>query len=229
MAYICTSQKEDSFYIYRPQRSCEGYVFTGVCLSTEGWGCLPQYMLWYPPRSRHPLPGQTPRSQSRHAPPGSRHPPRADTPPPRYGHCCGRYASYWNAFLFIDFIVIIVKRTCISKSHIHIGTNKCFNILKVHWHVRLFGQYQFFYPVKKNRLRNRRLKCSINLASAASVLKSHFKCLTNQFHSIFRLYHLSCRITFSKRLFYSDINKERKRKLSFKYSVTLGPAYNEFG
>ena len=23
------------------------------------------------------------------------------TPPrPRYGHCCGRYASYWNAFLF---------------------------------------------------------------------------------------------------------------------------------
>ena len=24
---------------YRPQRSCEGYVFTGVCLSTGG-GCL---------------------------------------------------------------------------------------------------------------------------------------------------------------------------------------------
>ena len=23
-------------YIYRPQRSCEGYVFTGVCLSTGG-------------------------------------------------------------------------------------------------------------------------------------------------------------------------------------------------
>ena len=25
-------------YIYRPQRSCEGYVFTGVCLSTGGGG-----------------------------------------------------------------------------------------------------------------------------------------------------------------------------------------------
>ena len=34
-------------------------------------------------------------------PHGSRHPPGADTPPAD-GYCCGRYASYWNAFLFID-------------------------------------------------------------------------------------------------------------------------------
>ena len=31
-------------YCYRPQRSCKGFVFTGVCLSTRGkvcsWGCL---------------------------------------------------------------------------------------------------------------------------------------------------------------------------------------------
>ena len=38
-------------------------------------------------------------------PPGSRHPWEADTPseadtPPPNGYCCGRYASYWNAFLF---------------------------------------------------------------------------------------------------------------------------------
>ena len=34
-------------------------------------------------------------------PPG-RHPPRlADIPPD--GHCSGRYASYWNAFLFVNF------------------------------------------------------------------------------------------------------------------------------
>ena len=32
------------------------------------------------------------------SPTRSRHRPGADTP--RYGHCCGRYASYWNAFLF---------------------------------------------------------------------------------------------------------------------------------
>ena len=151
---------------YRPERSCEGHVFTGVCLSTGG--CLPQCMLGYhthprpreqiplqeqippwgqtppgsrPPRSRHTPPTtreQTP-PRSRY-PPGGRHPlgadrPGADTPqeqttpertstradtplgadtpqeqtpprsshppPPRDGHCCGRYASYWNAFLLV--------------------------------------------------------------------------------------------------------------------------------
>ena len=42
----------------------------GVCLR----GCLVEK----PPRSR---------------PPGTEH-------PPRDGYCCGRYASYWNAFLY---------------------------------------------------------------------------------------------------------------------------------
>ena len=117
-------------HFYRPQRSCEGYVFTGVCLSTGG--CLPQCMLGYhPPRSRHPPPGaDTPRS--RHPPgadippgadsPRSRHPPGADnspgadtpleqTPPPpgRDGYCCGRYASYWNAFFFLHFLALFGK------------------------------------------------------------------------------------------------------------------------
>ena len=57
---------------YRPQRSCEGYVFTGVCLSTREWG-----------------------SASVHAgiPPGSRHPPEQTHPPREDGHCCGQYAS----------------------------------------------------------------------------------------------------------------------------------------
>ena len=43
-------------YIYRPQRSCEGYVFTPVCLSTGGMGGLPQCMLGYhhPPGADHP-------------------------------------------------------------------------------------------------------------------------------------------------------------------------------
>ena len=62
---------------YRPQRSCEGYVFTGVCLSTGG--CLllvPGVCFW---------------CMGRHPPPGD-------------GYCCGRYASYWNAFLFIMII-----------------------------------------------------------------------------------------------------------------------------
>ena len=37
---------------YRPQRSCEGYVFTGVCLSTWGEGEYPSMPCrWYPSRS----------------------------------------------------------------------------------------------------------------------------------------------------------------------------------
>ena len=74
-----------------------------------------------PPGSRHPLGADTP--WSRHSPgpgtpPRARYPPQDQVHPPgpgtpldqvppqtrytplRYGHCCGRYTSYWNAFLF---------------------------------------------------------------------------------------------------------------------------------
>ena len=61
----------DEIVCYRPQRSCEGYVFTRVCHSVRGGVCL---SAWW----------DTPQEQT----------------PPRDGHCCGRYASYWNAFLF---------------------------------------------------------------------------------------------------------------------------------
>ena len=57
----------------------------------------------YTPRTRY-----TPLDQVHPLPPDQVHPPGPGTPPdpgtppprPRYGHCCGRYASYWNAFLF---------------------------------------------------------------------------------------------------------------------------------
>ena len=61
----------------------QGNIFTGVCLSTGGKGCLPQCMLGYTPQSRHPPPPpeqtpleQTPQEQT----PQSRHPPD-QTPP----------------------------------------------------------------------------------------------------------------------------------------------------
>ena len=64
---------------YRPHRSCEGYVFKPVCLSTAGRSALVQAGI--PPRSEQALPQeQVPRLEQ--APPGSRHPPGADTPPP---------------------------------------------------------------------------------------------------------------------------------------------------
>ena len=73
-------------YHYRPQRSCEGNVFTGVCLSTGG--CLPQWMLGYPPEQTSPRQQTSPTEQmppqSTHPPLGA-HTPRADpreqTPP----------------------------------------------------------------------------------------------------------------------------------------------------
>ena len=64
---------------YRPQRSCGKVIFSQACVknSVHG-GCLPQCMLGY--THTQTTPGQT--------------------PPPPDGHCNGRYASYWNVFLF---------------------------------------------------------------------------------------------------------------------------------
>ena len=94
---------DDSYY--RPQRSWGKVMFlqASVILLTGG-GCLPQCMLGYiPPGSRHP-PGADTHPKSRH--PQSRHPPE-QTPSNR--RACweirstrGRYASYWNAILFLE-------------------------------------------------------------------------------------------------------------------------------
>ena len=67
----------------------------------------PQEQTPPPPGADTPR-GDTPRS--RH-PPGSRHP-----PPPRGSHCCGQYASYWNAFLLHR---IFKKMTRIDSSRMH--------------------------------------------------------------------------------------------------------------
>ena len=117
---------------YRPQRSWAKVMFlqASVILSTEGGGCLPQCMLGYhptpwehtPPSRNLPL-EQTP-LWSRHPPPGADTPPGAyppeqtDTPgtrPPREADASirsmsGRYASYWNAFLFLYLIPSLPHR-----------------------------------------------------------------------------------------------------------------------
>ena len=78
---------------YRPQQSCEGYVFTGVCLSTGGvpdqvhplgadhcpgsrppWSRHPPDQV-HPPRSRHPPDQVHPHPRTRYTP----HPPPRDT------------------------------------------------------------------------------------------------------------------------------------------------------
>ena len=113
---------------YRPQRSCgQGYVFTRVCDSVHRGG-LWQGEPPPPPGRETPLgrenpPGrETPPLARRHPPgqgdtPLGRRPPQGDTPPgkeapspsppgretpppPGIRSMNGRYASYWNAFLF---------------------------------------------------------------------------------------------------------------------------------
>ena len=74
-------------YYYRPQRSCEGYVFTGVCLSTGG-GVHDQV---HPPGTRY-----TPRDQVH--PPGTRYTPwdQVHPPPPDQVHPPGPGAPPWD-------------------------------------------------------------------------------------------------------------------------------------
>ena len=78
---------------YRPQRSCgQGYVFTRVCDSVHREGGL-RAGRTPPPRE------QTPRSIPL--------PPQSRTPSPPEAHSSirstsGRYASYWNAFLYLN-------------------------------------------------------------------------------------------------------------------------------
>ena len=57
----------------------------------------------HPPRDQVHPPGPG-------APPGTRCTPQGQVHPPRYGHCCGRYASYWNAFLYILYFTIMICR-----------------------------------------------------------------------------------------------------------------------
>ena len=56
---------------------CEGYVFTGVCLSTRGDVCLWSRGVSATPLGRHPQ-ADTPPDQTPHP---TRHPTRADNPP----------------------------------------------------------------------------------------------------------------------------------------------------
>ena len=103
---------------------CEGYVFTRVCHSVHG-GSASVHAGITPHQSRHP-------QEAEQTPPEAGTPPGADTPcpqeqtppppeadtlpeqtPPPSSACweirptSGRYASYWNAFLFWYFCASI--------------------------------------------------------------------------------------------------------------------------
>ena len=101
---------------YRPQTKLrEGYVFTGVCDSVhregdgipaclaglQGEGVYPSMPCRFPgPHPRGNLRGLTRGGLQAHTQGGvSQHALRQRQTPQADGYCCGRYASYWNAFL----------------------------------------------------------------------------------------------------------------------------------
>ena len=102
---------------YRPKRSFgQGYVFTGVCDSVHRGGLARRPPGWMENPSQAGR--RTPPAGWRTPPAGWRAPPRLDgEPPPGWMEnpprlegdsgirsTIGRYASYWNAFLFIESV-----------------------------------------------------------------------------------------------------------------------------
>ena len=85
----------------------QGNVFTPVCHSVHRGSAIPPWA---------DTPGQTPPRQTppRQTPPGQT-PPGQILPlgrhPPRAVHACTRYASYWNAILFVIFIFKTTKNS----------------------------------------------------------------------------------------------------------------------
>ena len=92
----------------RKRSLVQGNVFTPVCDSVHRGGVCPIACSDTPPWADTPRqtpPWQTPPSAdapSADISPMQTPPPKADTLTllPQDGHCSGRYASYWNAFLF---------------------------------------------------------------------------------------------------------------------------------
>ena len=98
-------------YHYRPQRSCEGYVFTGMCLSTGGnaWSGTPPDQVHLPPDQVHPPGTRYPPTrynplQTRYTPwdqvtpPDQVHPPRPGTPPDQVHTPWTRYTPPWTRY-----------------------------------------------------------------------------------------------------------------------------------
>ena len=147
--------------------SGKGYVFTPVCqsfCSQEGclplgaWGCLPLGQGVYTPLDKYPWhtsPGHTSWTCTHlDTYPSNTYTPSLCTPPCTDGHWSRRYASYWNAFLFIiksklflirfEFIFIDFKRI--------INTNHLSKVINANWNLN-----PFYYGLKLTQGKSTRM------------------------------------------------------------------------
>ena len=81
-------------------------------LSVCPQGGLPQCMMGYHYHPRE----QSPREQA--SPPEQAPTPQEQAPPPADSYCCGRYASYWNAFLSSKENAKRITRSKVKQIHI---------------------------------------------------------------------------------------------------------------
>ena len=137
---------------YRRQRSWGKVMFLHLSVILFTGGCLADAPRAHPPR--HTPPGHTPAGHTPH--PGT-HPPRHTPPlgthplgtppldrhtlgrypswvdtPQGHGHCSGRYASYWNAYLFSGILV-----TRFNYSHTTTSSGK--DLLKMNSELSVCG------------------------------------------------------------------------------------------
>ena len=104
--------------VFLLQRSWAKVIFSQACVknSVHGGGVCLSACWDTPPRADTPQ--QTPPPPPRQTPPHSplgihpldRHPPWQTPLPPAGDYCSGRYASYWNAFLWLVITDIFVNR-----------------------------------------------------------------------------------------------------------------------
>ena len=78
-------------------------MFLQVCVFPQVGGWYPSMPCNRSPRGAVPAPG-VPAPGGRGGGSGG-----GGDPPPADGYCCGRYASYWNAFLLMNKINLISK------------------------------------------------------------------------------------------------------------------------
>ena len=113
-----------NIYFYRPERSWAKVMFlqASVILLTGGCVCqVPPPGPGTPPGTRCTPQDQVPPQDQVH-PPGTRYtprgpgtPPRDQVHPPEIRPTSGRYASYWNAFLFKRLFYLLVPLIFVYK------------------------------------------------------------------------------------------------------------------